>query len=108
MSSAHPTTVSSGYERSSLTVVVREMALGRQEAMGRLYDATSPLVYGCLLRILANAQDAEAVTLEVYLRAWRSAASYSPEQGSVQAWLLTLAHACTAVGRTRVTLQEGQ
>lgn len=59
--------------------------------MGRLYDATSGLVHGLVLRILAQKEDAEEVTLDVYMKAWRNAASYSPERGNVTAWLLMMA-----------------
>ena len=67
------------------------MAQGRQDALGRLYDATSPMLNGLLLRILERPEDAEEVLLDVYMKAWKYAARYSDTRGSVQAWLMIMA-----------------
>jgi DNA-directed RNA polymerase specialized sigma24 family protein len=44
----------------------------------------SPLVNGLLLRMLEHREDAEEALLDVYMKAWKNAASYSPDRGSVQ------------------------
>jgi RNA polymerase sigma-70 factor, ECF subfamily len=75
----------------ALLPLVQAMAAGQQEAMGQLYDATSGLVHGLVLRLLAQKEDAEEVTLDVYMKAWRNAGTYSPERGTVTAWLLMMA-----------------
>lgn len=67
------------------------MAAGQQDAMAQLYDLTSPLVHGLTTRLLENPQDAEEVVLDVYMKAWRNAGQYSPERGSVIAWLVMMA-----------------
>jgi RNA polymerase sigma-70 factor (ECF subfamily) len=74
-----------------LAALVRSMAEGRQDALARLYDETSSMVNGLLLRILAHQQDAEEVLLDVFMKAWKYASSYSEQRGSVQAWLLIMA-----------------
>src|SRR5690349_17412345 len=74
-----------------LATLVRSMAEGHQEALARLYDETSSMVNGLLLRILAHPQDAEEVLLDVFMKAWKYAASYSEKRGSVQSWLLIMA-----------------
>jgi RNA polymerase sigma-70 factor, ECF subfamily len=74
-----------------LVVLVAEMARGRQEALADLYDQTSPIINGLLHRILEHEQDAEEVLLDVYMKAWKNAASYSEKRGSVQAWLIIMA-----------------
>src|SRR5215471_1732028 len=74
-----------------LAAVVRSMAEGHQEALARLYDETSSLVNGLLLKILARPEDAEEVLLDVYMKAWKYAAGYSDKRGSVHAWLLIMA-----------------
>jgi RNA polymerase sigma-70 factor (ECF subfamily) len=74
-----------------LARLVRSMAEGHQEALARLYDETSPMVNGLLLRILSHQQDAEEVLLDVFMKAWKYASSYSEKRGSVQAWLLIMA-----------------
>jgi RNA polymerase sigma-70 factor (ECF subfamily) len=83
-----------------LTALVRSMADGHQEALARLYDETSSMVNGLLLRILAHQQDAEEVLLDVYMKAWKYASSYSEKRGSVQAWLLIMARN-SAIDRIR-------
>jgi RNA polymerase sigma-70 factor (ECF subfamily) len=74
-----------------LATLVRSMAEGHQDALARLYDETSSMINGLLLRILAHPQDAEEVLLDVYMKAWKYASSYSEKRGSVQAWLLIMA-----------------
>ena len=83
-----------------LLPMVQAMAAGEQEAMARLYDATSGVVFGLAVRILEQKEDAEEVTLDVYLKAWRNASAYSPERGGVMAWLLMMART-TAIDRIR-------
>jgi RNA polymerase sigma-70 factor (ECF subfamily) len=74
-----------------LIALVAQMAQGRQEALAALYDETSPMLNGLLLRILERAEDAEEVLLDTYLRAWKNAAGYSEQRGSVTAWLVIMA-----------------
>ena len=76
---------------TGLTELVERMAQGHQDALARLYDETSPLINGLLLRILDRPEDAEEVLLDVYMKAWKYAGSYSEKRGSVQAWLVTMA-----------------
>ena len=67
------------------------MAQGSQEALGSLYDQTSPMVNGLLLRILERREDAEEVMLDVYMKAWKYAGRYTEQRGSVPAWLMIMA-----------------
>ena len=84
----------------ALLPLVQAMARGEQEAMGRLYDASGGMVHGLVLRILEQKEDAEEVTLDVFMKAWRNAPSYSAERGSVMAWLLMMARSM-AIDRIR-------
>lgn len=83
-----------------LTHLVSAMAVGQEVAMGELYDLTSGLVHGVALRMLQNAQDAEEVVLDVYMKAWRNASTYSTDVGSVTAWLVMMARS-VAIDRIR-------
>ncbi len=76
---------------SGLVALVEQMAQGRQDALARLYDATSSMLNGLLLRILERPEDAEEVLLDVYMKAWKYSARYSDKRGSVQAWLMIMA-----------------
>lgn len=85
---------------SPLAALVQGMAEGRQDALARLYDQTSPLVNGLLLRMLEHREDAEEALLDVYMKAWKNAAGYSPGRGSVQSWLIVMARSI-AIDRIR-------
>ena len=76
---------------SGLAGLVAQMAQGRQDALARLYDETSSMLNGLLLRILERPEDAEEVLLDVYMKAWKYAGRYSDKRGSVPAWLMIMA-----------------
>jgi RNA polymerase sigma-70 factor (ECF subfamily) len=76
---------------SGLAALVEQMAQGRQDGLARLYDETSSMLNGLLLRILERPEDAEEVLLDVYMKAWKYAARYTDKRGSVQAWLMIMA-----------------
>jgi len=84
----------------ALVSMVEQMAQGRQDSLGRLYDETAPLVNGLLLRILKHPQDAEEVLMDVYMKAWKNAGSYSPDRGCVRSWLVMMARS-VAIDRLR-------
>ncbi len=56
-----------------------------------VYERTAQPVYRYAVVMLRDAEDAEDVTAEVYLRAWRMRESYRGE-GSETSWLLSIAH----------------
>jgi RNA polymerase sigma-70 factor (ECF subfamily) len=84
----------------ALLDLTARMVQGDQSALGELYDRTRSQVYGLVLRILDRAEDAEEVTLDVYMKAWRMASGYSPARGSVLTWLMMMARS-GAIDRIR-------
>ena len=80
--------------------LLQRVAEGDQSAFAALYDATSPAVFGTVLRVLRDRAQSEEVTQEVYLEAWRTAARFDPARGSARTWLVTMAHR-RAVDRVR-------
>ncbi|MFN7935071.1 MAG: sigma-70 family RNA polymerase sigma factor [Bryobacteraceae bacterium] len=72
------------------TALLEKAAAGDQQAFASLYDETSSLVYSLSMRMLANVEDAEEVTLDVYNQAWRSAKAFDSARGTVTAWLMTM------------------
>lgn len=70
---------------------MHQVAAGNEAALGALYDATSPRVYGLALHILRDRGAAEEATLDVFAQVWRSGSRYDARRGSVIAWILTLA-----------------
>jgi RNA polymerase sigma-70 factor (ECF subfamily) len=87
--------------------LIASIASGDQAALAKLYDLSSRLVYGLVLRIVGNAASAEEVLLDVYTQVWRQAARYDSRRGSPLAWLMTIARS-RAIDRLRSCRQEGQ
>ncbi len=63
-----------------------------ESALGQLYDRYQRAIYSLCLRVVHDPPAAEEVTQEVFVRLWRSAASFEPGRGRVSTWLLRIAH----------------
>ena len=87
-------------QEASRRELVHRIAAGDQGALAALYDGSSRLVYAVALRILIEPADAEEVTLDVFTQVWRSASTFDPSRGSVNAWLVALARS-RAIDRFR-------
>lgn len=71
--------------------LIRQLAAGRQEALGPLYGRYAPLVYSLAVKSL-DRPAAEEVVQDVLLAVWRAAATFDPERGAVRSWVLQIAH----------------
>lgn len=71
--------------------LVLRMQAGEEPALGEFYDRWFPIVSGLVSRMLKSVGDVEDVVEETFWQAWRQAQRYTPERGSVQTWLLTIA-----------------
>ena len=80
--------------------LIREVADGDQSALATLYDSTSRLVFGLIVRIVVDRTIAEEVLLDVYTQVWRQASSYDTRRGAPLAWLMTIART-RAIDRLR-------
>ncbi|MBK6495351.1 MAG: sigma-70 family RNA polymerase sigma factor [Gemmatimonadetes bacterium] len=67
------------------------MRSGDATAMSALYDRYAPGLLGLALRITREQVDAEEVVVDTFAQAWREAARFEGERGSVAAWLVTIA-----------------
>ena len=67
------------------------VARGNVSAFEELYDRYAATVYGLLLRILSNADDAQEVLQETFVKAWTSAKMFDSVRGSEVAWLISIA-----------------
>ncbi len=77
--------------RAPLDALIERMAEGREDALGELYDATAPLIYGLALRITRSPQTAEEVAGATYWQAWQEARRFDINRGSPRSWLLSIA-----------------
>jgi RNA polymerase sigma-70 factor, ECF subfamily len=86
---------------ASDAALVAAMELRDADALGRLYDRHAARLSGLAWKILGETGEAEEVVQEVFLYAWRAAASFDPSRGSVLAWLL-VATRSRAIDRLRM------
>ena len=89
------------------TSLIKQMAAGDQSALATLYDTTSRLVFGLVLRILTDRATAEEVLLDIYTQVWRQAGAYDNKRGAPLAWLMTIARS-RAIDRLRSGRNEQQ
>jgi RNA polymerase sigma factor (sigma-70 family) len=61
---------------------------GSRDALAEAYREWSSLVHTLAVRSLGNHHDAEDVTQQVFVAAWRSRHTLRPDRGSVAGWLV--------------------
>jgi RNA polymerase sigma-70 factor (ECF subfamily) len=75
---------------------------GTDGSLEECFRRWAPLVTTVAWRALGNAAEAEEVTQQVFVSAWRGRHTFSPERGSLPAWLLgTTKHRVVDRQRTR-------
>ncbi len=72
--------------------LVERATRGEAAAFARLYDLHLARVYRYVYYHLGNRTDAEDLTQQVFLQAWRAIRSYRHGESPFIAWLLTVAH----------------
>ncbi len=80
-----------GQDPSLDAELVRQLAGGSEQALADLYDRHVDAVYAAAIRLIGDRQTAEEVVQEVFLALWNRAELFDPVQGSLTAWLLTIA-----------------
>ena len=80
--------------------LVRSIAAGDQVALHELYAMAHHLVFTLALRITANRETAEEVTVDVFHDVWRRASGYDAANGSVLGWIMNQARS-RAIDRLR-------
>ena len=71
--------------------LLKAIAAKDETALGSLYDCYRVILFGLLMRILNNREEAEDVLQEVFLQVWRKAADFDQTRGRPFTWLVTLA-----------------
>ena len=89
--STHRKPMSPGAPAPAAASLLPAVARGNVPAFEELYDRYASTVYGLLLRILSNADDAQEVLQETFVKAWSSAKMFDSMRGSEAAWLISIA-----------------
>lgn len=79
---------------------VRSVAAGDQAALHELYERAHRIVFTLIMRITANRETAEELTLDVFHDVWRRAPHYDPARGTVLGWIMNQARS-RAIDRLR-------
>jgi len=77
--------------REELAQALGDSGRGDRAAFRRVYDATSPKLFGVCLRILRDRQLAEDVLQDAYVTIWTKASTFDPGRASPITWLATIA-----------------
>ena len=80
--------------------LVQSIAAGDQLALHALYDRAHRMVFTLIMRITANRETAEELTIDVFHDVWRHASRYDPSNGTVLGWIMNQARS-RAIDRLR-------
>ena len=69
------------------TTIEQAFAAGHEQALARAYDSLGGIVFGLCRRVLPPHQ-AEEVTQDVFVSAWRKRDQFDPQKGTLAAWMV--------------------
>ncbi len=81
-------------------MLVQSIAARDQQALHALYDMAHRIVFTLIMRITANQETAEELTIDVFHDVWRGASRYDPANGTVLGWIMNQARS-RAIDRLR-------
>jgi RNA polymerase sigma-70 factor (ECF subfamily) len=82
------------------TALVQLIAAGDQTALHELYERAHRMVFTLVMRITANRETSEELTVDVFHDVWRRASDYDAANGSVLGWIMNQARS-RAIDRLR-------
>jgi RNA polymerase sigma-70 factor, ECF subfamily len=80
--------------------LVQAIAAGDQLALHALYQRAHRIVFTLVLRLTANRETAEELTIDVFHDVWRRASTYDAANGTVLGWIMNQARS-RAIDRLR-------
>ena len=79
------------WNKDELEKLLRRCSTGDADAFTKLYQLTSPRVYGLLLRITKDSTEAETQLQEVYEKIWRKAGTFNFGSSNAAGWIVITA-----------------
>ena len=77
--------------RAELAAALGRAGDGDKDALGQVYSLTAHKLFGVILHIVRDREQAEDVLQDVYLKVWHRAGRFAPERGSPITWLCAIA-----------------
>lgn len=71
--------------------LARDFADGKEHALEDLYKDVSPLIYTLAVRALGDDHEAEDVTQQTFVSAWRARSTFDPSRGELRGWIVGIA-----------------
>ena len=82
--------------------LLHAIARNDEGALGAIYDRYRLILFGLILRILHDREEAEDCLQEVFLQVWRRARDFDESRGRAFTWLVTIARS-RALDRLRAS-----
>jgi RNA polymerase sigma-70 factor (ECF subfamily) len=82
------------------STLIQSIAAGDQVALHALYEMAHRIVFTLIMRITANRETAEELTIDVFHDVWRRASRYDAANGTVLGWIMNQARS-RAIDRLR-------
>ncbi|UFH54503.1 RNA polymerase sigma factor [Spirosoma sp. KNUC1025] len=75
----------------SESVLLEKLVQRDQQAFQWLYDQYSPALYGILLRIVREEEQAQDLLQDVFIKIWKNLDAYDASKGRLFTWMLNVA-----------------
>lgn len=76
---------------AQLGELLKGCAAADAQALQRLYELVSPVLFACITRILRRRALAEEALQDVFVAIWQRAGQFQPDRGRAMAWMTAIA-----------------
>ncbi|MDZ4667483.1 MAG: sigma-70 family RNA polymerase sigma factor [bacterium] len=71
--------------------LIKILRTGEESAFDVLYRNYAPAIFGLILNIVKNREQAEEITQDSFVKIWNNFSTYSESKGRVYTWMLNIA-----------------